>query len=68
MGDVRNDVTTLLKEADVKKLYRVRKSKNDAKSQVGAFSALANAKAACKKAGADYKVFDWNWNIIYKNL
>ena len=68
MSTVRNDVATLIKEADIKKLYRVRKNKNDAKSQVGAFSALANAKAACKKAGAGYKVFDWNWNIIYKNL
>ena len=67
MIDVRNDVENLSKEADIKKLYRVRKSKTNAKSQVGAFYSLTNAKIACKKAGAGYKVFDWAWNIVYKN-
>lgn len=65
MNDVRNDVAALIKDAEIKKLYRVRKSRNDSKSQVGAFSSLANAKAACKKAGAGYKVFDWNWKIVF---
>jgi hypothetical protein len=45
----------------------VRKSKNDAKLQVGAFTSLDNAKTACKKAGNDYKVFDWNWTVVYSN-
>lgn len=67
MTDVRNDVETLIKESNIKKFYRVRKSKNDAKSQVGAFTSFANAKAACKKAGNDYKVFDWNWTVVYSN-
>jgi hypothetical protein len=67
MTTVRADVAKLIKEAEVKKLYRVRKSKNDATSQVGAFTSLANAKAACKKAGNDYKVFDWNWKVVYSN-
>ena len=48
------------------KLYRVRKSKDDAKSQVGAYSVLDNAKDACNKAGAGYKVFDWNYNVVYE--
>jgi hypothetical protein len=71
MTSVRNDVKKLLTSVDkkenttVKKLYRVRKSKNDAKSQIGAFSSLANAKTACQKAGSDYRVFDWNWKIVY---
>jgi len=65
MNTVRQDVSTLLKESTIKKLYRVRKNKNDAKSQIGAFSSLSNAKTACKKAGSGYKVFDWNWKIIY---
>lgn len=67
MTSVRNDVKKLLTNENTatKKLYRVRKSKNDVKSQIGAFSSLANAKAACQKAGSDYKVFDWNWNIVY---
>lgn len=47
------------------KLYRVRKSKDDAASQKGAFSDLANAKDACQKAGSGYHVFDWNWKIVY---
>ena len=48
------------------KLYRVRKSKDDAKSQVGAYSNLDNAKAACDKAGAGYKVFDWDYKVVYE--
>ena len=40
-----------------KQLYRVRKSWSDAKSQIGAFSSLENAKKACK---AGYAVFDSN--------
>jgi hypothetical protein len=66
MITVRTEVAKLIKEANVKKLYRVRKSKNDAKSQIGAYTSLANAKSACKKAGIDYKVFDWNWKVVYK--
>lgn len=49
----------------VEQLYRVRKSKDDAKSQVGAFSVLENAKEACDKAGTGYHVFDNNFNIVY---
>lgn len=67
MTTVRADVAKLIKEVEVKKLYRVRKSKNDNKSQVGAFTSLANAKTACKKARNDYKVFDWNWKVVYQN-
>ena len=50
---------------EVQKLYRVRKSKDDAKTQKGAYSSLDNAKAACQEAGSDYHVFDWNFNIVY---
>jgi len=49
-----------------KKLYRVRKSKDDAKSQVGAYSNLDNAKAACDEAGSGYKVFDWDYEVVYE--
>ncbi len=45
-----------------KQLYRVRKSWNDAKSQIGAFSSLENAKNACKSG---YSVFDANGNVVY---
>ena len=50
---------------EVQKLYRVRKSKDDAKSQAGAFSSLTNAQDACQKAGPGYSVFDWNWKVVY---
>ena len=50
----------------VQKLYRVRKSKDDAKSQVGAYSSLNNAISACNTAGERYKVFDWNYKVVYE--
>lgn len=43
-------------------LYRVRKSWSDAGSQIGAFSSLDNAKAACKDG---YSVFDSAGNVVY---
>lgn len=46
-------------------LYRVRKSWDDAKSQVGAFSNLQNAKSACDKAGVEYKVYDNDGKVVY---
>ena len=45
-----------------KQLYRVRKSWTDAKSQIGAFSSLENAKKACKNG---YAVFDSNGKQVY---
>ena len=47
-----------------KQLYRVRKSWADAKSQLGAYSSLENAKKV-RKVG--YSVFDANGNLIYTN-
>lgn len=45
-----------------KQLYRVRKSWSDAKSQIGAYSSLENAKKACK---AGYTVFDSSGKQVY---
>lgn len=45
-----------------KQLYRVRKSWSDAKSQIGAFSSIENAKKVCK---AGYTVFDANGKVVY---
>lgn len=45
-----------------KQFYRVRKSWSNAKSQIGAFSSLENAKKACK---AGYAVFDSNGKQVY---
>ena len=48
-----------------KEIYRVRKSWNDASSQIGAYSNLENAKAACDKAGSNYFVFNSKGAILY---
>lgn len=52
-------------DKNVQKLYRVRLSWADVKSQKGAFVELANAKACCQAAGAGYKVFDWEGKEVY---
>ena len=46
----------------IKKLYRVRKSRKDAASQLGAFEELENAKNACKEG---YTVYDWDGKAVY---
>lgn len=43
-------------------LYRVRKTWEDTKSQIGAYSSLENAKKACKEG---YSVFDEEGKVIY---
>ena len=48
-----------------KQLYRVRKTWVDSASQIGAYSSLNNAKAACDKAGSGYYVFDENGKAVY---
>lgn len=44
------------------KLYRVRKSWEDAKSQIGAYASLDNAKRACTDG---YTVYDWDGKAVY---
>ena len=46
-------------------LYRVRKSWSDAKSQLGAYKNLDNAKAECPNG---YTVYDSNGNAVYFNI
>ena len=48
--------------SSAKQLYIVRKSWSDAKSQIGAYSSLENAKKACK---AGYSVFDNSGKAVY---
>ncbi len=62
MLDNANKVTTSQKEPVETEMYRVRKSWADASSQIGAYTNLDNAKAACKTG---YSVFDSRGNIIY---
>ena len=50
----------------VKKLYRVRISADDAKTQKGAYQNLDSAKKCCDEFAAEgYKVFDWNFEVVY---
>ena len=72
MGDLAEKVTAQLSNGTasnekpvVNKLYRVRKSWADAKSQIGAYTNLNNAKAVCDKKGSGYFVFDENGKVVY---
>ena len=53
--------------SDVVKYYRVRKSWDDAKSQLGAYTVLANAKAMADK-NPGYEVYDWNGKQVYPEV
>ena len=53
--------------SDVVKYYRVRKSWNDAKSQLGAYTLLANAKAMADK-NTGFEVYDWNGKQVYPEV
>ena len=46
-------------------MYRIRKSWSDAKSQIGAYRNLDNAKAECKEG---YTVYDKDGNAVYFNI
>ena len=48
-----------------KELYRVRKSWDDVKSQVGAYTILENAKKACNNAGSEYEVYNSKGECVY---
>lgn len=52
---------------DVVKYYRVRKSWEDAKSQLGAYTVLVNAKAMADKHPG-YEVYDWNGKQVYPEV
>lgn len=51
--------------SSAKQLYRVRKSWSNAKSQIGAYSSLENAKKACK---AGYSVFNNSGKAVYPTV
>lgn len=54
--------TTSTSTSTTSQIYRIRKTWADAKSQIGAYSSLENAKKACKTG---YSVFDANGVNIY---
>ena len=53
--------------SDVVKYYRVRKSWEDVKSQLGAYTILDNAKAMADKHPG-YEVYDWNGKQVYPEV
>ena len=53
--------------SDVVKYYRVRKNCDDAASQLGAYTVLANAKAMADKH-TGYEVYDWNGKQVYPEV
>ena len=53
--------------SDVVKYYRVRKSWEDATSQLGAYTVLANAKVMADKHPG-YEVYDWNGKLVYPEV
>ncbi len=61
-SEVKNDNADTTAAAAAKPLYRVRKTWADYKSQIGAYSSLANAIKACKDG---YSVFDGSGNKVY---
>lgn len=76
METAREDVAALLKKPTTstitpaepekpKEMYRVRKTWEDTKSQIGAYTVLENAKKACDKAGAGYEVYNSAGVAIY---
>lgn len=75
MEDVRNDVAALMKTGSspsttptsptTKEYFRVRKTWNNADSQIGAYLVLNTAIEACQKAGTEYSVFDNSGKKVY---
>lgn len=60
-----DNVITATEDKNIQKIYRVRKTWADDKSQKGAYSSLDNAKVTCQETGSGYNVFDWNGKIVY---
>lgn len=65
MAGFRKDVKAAITRSTSKPIYRVRKTWEDARSQIGAFADLDNAKQLCDKSGGAYFVFDSDGQRIY---
>lgn len=59
---IQSELNALNSSSNTKELYRVRKSWEDAKSQIGAYSNLDNAIKQCKEG---YKVFNSKGEVVY---
>lgn len=63
LGGKTTTATSKPTTTTTQKLYRVRKTWADAKSQIGAFANLEGAKKVCKQG---YKVFDEKGKVVYE--
>lgn len=61
---VKITANTTPAKTETKTLYRVRKSWNDSKSQIGAYASLDNAKKECDKHPG-YSVYGENGKVLY---
>ena len=64
LDELNNKVNPPKEETSQAKLYRVRKSAVDSKTQIGAYSSLDSAKALAEM-NYPYKVFDANNKLVY---
>lgn len=64
INEGKTDTSKAETKTEAKELYRVRKSWSDAKSQLGAFSALTNAKKLADK-NKGYKVYNKSGKVVY---
>ena len=64
MGTAASQITPIIPEVE-KEMYRVRKTWEDSKSQVGAYTDLENAKKACDNAGKEFEVYNSKGVAIY---
>ena len=66
MGSKTSVIEPVAPEVE-KEMYRVRKDWDNAKSQIGAYTDLKNAKEACDKAGSGYEVYNSKGVAVYPN-
>ena len=67
LGGTTTTTTTTQATTSKETIYRVRKSANDAATQIGAWKNLASAKTqANKNAAKGYKVYDSNGKLVYE--
>ena len=67
LGGTTTTATTTQPTTSKETIYRVRKSANDAATQIGAWKNLASAKdQANKNAAKGYKVYDSNGKLVYE--
>ena len=66
VAKVKKNLADIEEQDKPKEMYRIRKTWNDASSQIGAYTDLTRAKAACDKVGDAYKVFNSKGEVVYQ--